>query len=101
MPWYKLVKKLDGSNYVDMRKPYASAEECMNNFSRFEKDTSFGCAPCWPIFYPYNDEELDFFNKIINDMKKEKKDPTKELADKLLSLVEAVTEHIQHKDKVK
>ena len=67
MPWIKATPKMSGTFEFSMNdfssgKVYKTAEECMDSFSRFEKDTSFGpLTTCWPIFFPLNDEELEAF----------------------------------------
>lgn len=67
MPWIKATPKISGKfefsmDDIAMGKVYKTAEECMDSFSRFEKDASFGrLMTCRPIFFPLNDEELDAF----------------------------------------
>ena len=67
MPWIKATPKFGGTFEFSMYdisrgKVYKTAEECMDSFSRFEKDASFGSLmTCRPIFFPLNDEELEVF----------------------------------------
>ena len=67
MPWIKATPKMRGTfefsmDDISRGKVYKTAEECMDSFSRFEKDASFGpLMTCRPIFFPLNDEELDAF----------------------------------------
>ena len=52
------LKLLLMQNYMLMD----TAEECMDSFDMFEKDSSFGpLMTCRPIFFPLNDEELEAF----------------------------------------
>lgn len=96
MPWLKLTRKMDGTNSVDLRHPFKSAEDCMDSFDRFERDPSFGFSPCWPVFYPANDEELEAFKNFLKAAEEsEKPDPTKELAKNLLGLVKEIAKHIK------
>ena len=68
MPWIKATPRMGGKFEFSMEdisrgKVYKTAEECMDSFSRFEKDDSFGpLMTCRPIFFPLNDEELEAFN---------------------------------------
>ena len=68
MPWIKATPKMSGvfefsMNDISRGKVYKTAEECMDSFSRFEKDASFGpLMTCRPVFFPLNDEELEAFN---------------------------------------
>lgn len=67
MPWIKATPKIRGKfefsmDDIAMGKVYKTAEECMDSFGRFEKDSSFGpMMTCRPIFFPLNDEELEAF----------------------------------------
>ncbi len=67
MPWIKATPKMRETFEFSMEdisrgKVYKTAEECMDSFSRFEKDSSFGrMMTCRPIFFPLNDEELEAF----------------------------------------
>ena len=67
MPWIKATPKMGGTfefsmNDISRGKVYKTAEECMDSFGRFEKDSSFGpLMTCRPIFFPLNDEELEAF----------------------------------------
>ena len=67
MPWIKATPKFSGTfefsiNDISRGRVYKTAEECMDSFSRFEKDASFGpLMTCRPIFFPLNDEELEAF----------------------------------------
>ena len=67
MPWIKATPRMGGKfefsmDDISRGKVYKTAEECIDSFSRFEKDSSFGpLMTCRPIFFPLNDEELDAF----------------------------------------
>lgn len=67
MPWIKATPRMVGTfefsmNDISMGKVYKTAEECMDSFGRFEKDSSFGpLMTCRPIFFPLNDKELEAF----------------------------------------
>jgi hypothetical protein len=55
---------------ISRGKVYKTAEECIDSFSRFEKDASFGpLMTCRPIFFPLNDEELDAFKAAFAECK--------------------------------
>ena len=68
MPWIKATPRMGGKfefsmDDISRGKVYKTADECMDSFSRFEKDASFGpLMTCRPIFFPLNDEELEAFN---------------------------------------
>ena len=95
MPWLKSVRYLDGKVCIDFSKRFSTADECMDSFTRFEKDDSFGHPGYWPIFWPAGDTELNAFEEFIKAANSQKEDPTKELAKNLLELVKAVTKHIK------
>jgi len=67
MPWIKATPKMNGKfefsmDDISRGKVYKTAEECMDSFGRFEKDSFFGpLMTCRPIFFPLNDEELEAF----------------------------------------
>lgn len=67
MPWLKATSKMGGKfefsmDDISRGKVYETAEECMDSFGRFEKDSSFGpLMTCRPIFFPLYDEELEAF----------------------------------------
>ena len=58
MPWIKATPRMGGKfefsmDDISRGKVYKTAEECMDSFSRFEKDASFGpLMTCRPIFFP-------------------------------------------------
>ena len=58
MPWIKATPRMGGTfefsmDDISRGKVYKTAEECMDSFSRFEKDASFGpLMTCRPIFFP-------------------------------------------------
>jgi len=95
MPWLKSTRYLDGKVWIDFSKAFNTADECINSFTRFEKDDSFGRPGCWPIFWPANDEELKSFEEFIKEANSQKSDPTEELAKNLLELVKSVTKHLK------
>ena len=101
MPWIKAIPKMDGSFYFSLRdiskgKIFDSAKDCMDSFDRFEKDSSFGMmSTCRPIFLPLNDEELDFFNNVLetykqNTEKREESKKMEELAETLIDVLKCV-----------
>jgi hypothetical protein len=67
MPWIKATPKMSGKfefsmDDISRGNVYKTAEECMDSFGRFEKDSSFGpLMTCRPIFFPLNDDELEAF----------------------------------------
>lgn len=75
MPWIKATPRMGGKfefsmDDISMGKVYKTADECMDSFSRFEKDGSFGpLMTCRPIFFPLNDEELEAFNAAFDACK--------------------------------
>ena len=63
MPWIKATPRMSGKfefsmDDISSGKVYKTAEECIDSFGMFEKDSSFGpLMTCRPIFFPLNDEE--------------------------------------------
>lgn len=101
MPWIKATPKMNGNFYFDLRTTFKTAEDCMNSFTRFEKDDSFGAlTTCRPIFFPLNDEELKAFyemQKKANEAIEEKKklSASEELAENLLTLFKNLNKHLE------
>ena len=101
MPWFKATSRMHGGFDFDLRNPFKTAEDCMNSFTRFEKDDSFGpLTTCRPIFFPLNDEELKGFyelqrkaNEAIEEQKKFA--ASEELAENLLTLVKNLNKHLE------
>ena len=83
MPWIKATPRIGGKfefsmDDISRGKVYKTAEECMDSFSRFEKDASFGpLMTCRPIFFPLNDEELEAFNAAFSACKTSAEDSKK------------------------
>ena len=71
MPWIKATPKMGGKfefsmDDISRGKVYKTAEDCMDSFGWFEKDSSFGpLMTCRPIFFPLNDEELEAFKAVF------------------------------------
>lgn len=101
MPWFKSTPKMSGGFYFDLNNPFKTAEDCMNSFTRFEKDDSFGpFRTCRPIFFPFNDEELEVFYEVqkhAKDCAEERKKlcASEELAENLLTLVKNLNKHLE------
>ena len=105
MPWIKATPTMNGNYTIDFKsirdgKIFNTADDCMDSFTRFEKDSSFGSmVTCRPVFFPLNDDELNFFNKIVEGYRGQigqlkKNEKTEELASTLLELIKAIKEKI-------
>ena len=103
MPWIKATPKMNGDFSFDLRSTFKTAEECMNSFTRFEKDKSFGSLiTCRPVFFPLNDVELKEFYEIQKQAKDVAEDvkrflASEELAENLLTLVKNLNKHLEKK----
>lgn len=92
MPWVKAIPNMKGYYTLEMGRCFKSADECMDSFDSFERDSSFGPKmTCRPVFFPINDEELAVFyemqKKASEKIEVEKKNQkVEELADTLLGL---------------
>jgi len=103
MPWFKATPRASDCCFnFDLRNPFKTAEDCMDSFTRFEKDDSFGpLTTCRPIFFPLNDEELEGFYEVQKHAKdgaeeRKKLRASEELAENLLTLVKNLNKHLEN-----